>query len=376
MTTFRFKPTRLPLSPIFPIILAVMLCALGASTARAVVVASGAENNTPPWPALIDPGFANIGVSSTGGASVTYLGNRWILTANHVTINNNLSPIRFGDFVSDVVPSSKVRLLNTNGLGADLVMWQLEDDPHLPCLLISSDTPAIGSAVTMIGNGRTRGAPLGDGSGYNIDTSAQTIRWGTNVVSATGLWENDGYGSGRAFHTKFDNLGPTSNEAQASRGDSGGGAFFLNGTRWELAGIMYLGSPDDSPLRFGDESSFVDLRYYRTQIMSVFASTLPVVRGDANGDGLIDFTDLGILLNNFDQPGTYSDGDFDVSGRVDFSDMGLLLNNFNLSVDTPISLTPVPEPGCVALGAIGLAGLLAFVWRRRHAAKSRQNVSL
>src|SRR5271167_4437590 len=29
-------------------------------------------------------GFVNVGLSPTGGASVTYLGNGWIITANHV----------------------------------------------------------------------------------------------------------------------------------------------------------------------------------------------------------------------------------------------------------------------------------------------------
>src|SRR5690348_1527228 len=125
---------------LFTVFLALILCAIMTGSVRAVVVLSGAANTTPPVAPLDDPGFANVGLSSSGGASVTYLGNRWILTANHVTINNDLNPIRFGNFSSPVDVTSKVQLLNASGSGADLVMYRLADDPHLPSLYISQTT--------------------------------------------------------------------------------------------------------------------------------------------------------------------------------------------------------------------------------------------
>src|ERR1700682_4496186 len=51
-----------------------------------VATNNGNGNTTAPSD---DPGFSYVGISSTGGASVTYLGNGWCLTASHVTTSNN-----------------------------------------------------------------------------------------------------------------------------------------------------------------------------------------------------------------------------------------------------------------------------------------------
>ena len=82
-----------------------------------------------------------------------------------------------------------------------------------------------------------------------------------------------------------------------------------------------------------------------------------------------DFLDLGVLLNNFNQVGGWSSGDFDDSQVVDFVDLGTLLNNFNQTVPTLSAAAPVPEPSTLVLVACGLLTCLGMNVRRR---KQRQ----
>ena len=79
--------------------------------------------------------------------------------------------------------------------------------------------------------------------------------------------------------------------------------------------------------------------------------------GDANGDRVVDFTDLGILLNNYNQTGTFASGDFNSSGTADFTDLGILLNNYNQTAPAFSPAAAVPEPSTLLLAAIGLCGL-------------------
>ena len=54
------------------------------------------------------------------------------------------------------------------------------------------------------------------------------------------------------------------------------------------------------------------------------------IAGDTNGDGLVDLTDLGVVLSTFGMTSeaTRADGDFDADGDVDLSDVGILLANY------------------------------------------------
>lgn len=269
------------------------LCAaflLTAAPARGVIIDSttGTGNTTAP---ADNPGWANVGTVANGSA--VYLGNRWAITATHVWTG----PTTFSGTTYQNVPGSEITLSNNGAVGktpyTDLVLYQLTTDPGLPALTIASSTPATGSAVTMIGAGRDRGAfttwSVNTGTtpyvwtvsstnvaaaGYFWDSS-RTMRWGTNNIE-TSQWVTytiDNLKSVYTFDTTFNYSQVYSNEAQAAPGDSGGAIFHKNGSTWELAGIMLItdaisGQPGGTAV-FGNNTFSADLSYYRSQIVQV-----------------------------------------------------------------------------------------------------------
>lgn len=92
--------------------------------------------------------------------------------------------------------------------------------------------------------------------------------------------------------------------------------------------------------------------------------------GDANRSGVVNSADLALLLTSFNLSNrTWDQGNFNnTAGNpntvVNSADLALLLTNFNQS-DIPVSVSPVPEPGTLALAALGC---LAAVAIRRKAA--------
>jgi hypothetical protein len=305
------------------------------SQARAVVLSSGNGNfGTTAAQGLIDaggpgdnntPGYVNVGRSSTGNASVTYLGNRWAITAGHVALGTVHGPVRFGGVPYNVIDSSIQYLVNPDSSLADLKLFRIDADPGLPVItsqLINSVAPS--GRQIMIGNGldievTPQGAPVqyywnvddsgpvwnwqtqsppanpgpNDYSGFNV-LANHRIRWGDNNVLDTGLFEltasdeNNNPLWVHGYSTEFDGgdgqdeYGPgpdLASEAQLSQGDSGGAVFTLVGNQWKLAGIMVAfeelynnqpPAPSGFPYAiFGNEALIADLSVYRDQITSI-----------------------------------------------------------------------------------------------------------
>ena len=139
--------------------------------------------------------------------------------------------------------------------------------------------------------------------------------------------------------------------------ETGGGATgpFSNFT-------LSIGS-EISALRFG-----VEALNNSTNEFMLFDNLLLLLAqfpGDADGSGTVDFTDLGILLNNYNQAGAFETGDFDGSGTVDFTDLGILLNNYNQPAPTNSQAAAVPEPSTLLLGCAGVLGVLIAARRKR-----------
>lgn len=267
------------------------LSLVGAPASRAVVIAGadGSGNTTAP---VDNPGWSNVG--AIGSASGVYLGNYggnyWVLTAFHVGAG---SIVLDGNTFAPV-GGSAVRVLNGDGSVADLLLYRISSDPLLPTLTLSASRPATSSQFVTIGAGLDRApSPLTgnqlagwtlSGSGASLawqeqpsgevnivgyyEGATQTKRWGVNNVEGV-VVQNYGFGATTALYSDFDIV---TGESQGATGDSGGAAFFKNGSTWELAGIMgatgqYPNQPAHTAVS-GNETYYSDISTYRSFIVT------------------------------------------------------------------------------------------------------------
>ena len=282
-----------------PHFLALAVALLMPSAARAVIVYGGDGTQNVADFATTDP-RNRVGIVGTSLSGV-YLGSvggqDWVLTANHVGAKSfTLDKTEYS-----VVENSTVRLTNSDGSNADLILYRIDTSLNWPLLSLSGSSLSAGTAVTMIGNGYNRSADLMtwyvDGTSWSTVPSAartetgylyssplsHTLRWGTNTVDYdAGLF---GFNNTICAATTFDVI---AGDAQAASGDSGGGVFVQNaGDTWGLAGIMLaigtyskIGQPTNSAV-VGNVTYFADLSAYRSQILTTIPepATVPVLLG-------------------------------------------------------------------------------------------------
>lgn len=284
------RPTRRARTGFVALVAAAALAAADPAAAVLIQTVSGTDNTTAPPD---DPGFANVGYTTSGYGTGVYLGGGWVLTAGHVGGDGIV--LASGTYLQASGSDTSFTLLNQDAgksTYTDLSMFKLATEPAgLPAIPIVAAMPAPGTAVTMIGGGRDRGgleqwivdssttpwvwtgtSSGGDYSGYGT-LGTRAIRWGTNTISGTGLWIEEG-NDVRSLATTFDQL-PGSTEAQAVLNDSGGAVFTKVDGAWQLAGIIfsvagYSGQPDPIfTAVFGNETLMADLSYYRPQIVAI-----------------------------------------------------------------------------------------------------------
>ncbi len=334
------------------------------ASATLLATATGAENTSAPPD---DPGWDNVGLRSL--LTAVYLGNRWVLTANHVGFGD----VDFGGITYTAVPNSKVRIQNEDFTNADLQMFKIMQAPPLPPLEIRTTTPAMGSTVVLIGHGRNRGTPttyMGL-SGWEWGPG-QTMRWGSNLV----LNPSEFVLSTQSFSTRFDEIGGgggISDEGQAVTGDSGGAVFQKVAGTWYLVGTLFAqelhpGQPAETTI-YGNLTFAADLATYRDQIVAVASSPGCADGLDDDGDGLIDYPDdpgctgPADLSEEFDcQDGIDNDGD----GLIDYpDDPGCATPN------DPRETTPIPALGAWGIGVLIALMLLLSDSHRNRAARHR-----
>jgi len=254
---------------------------------HAVIIATGDGTGNTTAPAD-DPGWGNVGTEASGLA-VIYLGNGWVLTANHVGAGD---VVLAGQTYSEI-SGSEHQLVNSDSTPADLLMFQINGRPSLPFLPIASAPPTTTDIATEIGDGVNRGAAT-SWMGINgfLWGSGNTMRWGTAPVSQVGVSVPLNGVVTESFATQFTDVGGTAFPAQAALGDSGGAAFVkVNGT-WMLSGVLFAidefsGQPAGTAL-FGNHTYAADLSAYRSQIVHLV--TPSVVAGCGLGP------ELGLLM--------------------------------------------------------------------------------
>ena len=183
--------------------------------------------------------WANVVQIGTNNASGVYLGNGYVLTANHVglvgsilingisyTIDGSFTPLQISE-APDYV---------------DLKLFKIIGLPPLPVvqsLPLNFSATDLNVNCTIIGWGLGKGTVITN-QGWNWgDNTTRAERWGTNktLSSATAVTPVAGYSYiYEALETNFNrSLGADTSEI--SSGDSGSGLFQQFGGVWKLSGI-------------------------------------------------------------------------------------------------------------------------------------------
>jgi len=242
-----------------------------------------------PWDTV---GKITNSTSSNVVGSAVYLGNGWVVTANHVDITNPLpNPNRFVSFDGTSTFQIDLSTVRQVAAGVDLKVMRLTTLPSLTGVTllttgIETTDPAytvgwgVGRAVDGIGN------PL-QLPGTSLvtwgDNSTAAKRWGTNRPSdivnvgyeaiRTIAGGNDGAG------TIYNPDGTGNDEAAITVNDSGSALFQLIGGTWYLIGIAtavemngqtFFGNdtPGTTASGFGHDNYFARVSAYDTQIIT------------------------------------------------------------------------------------------------------------
>lgn len=285
------------------------LACLGAwaTEAAAVVIAGGGPNTSPP---LDDPGFAYVG--QVGNSSGVYLGNGWVLTANHIggtfssftvgsTTYSSVNPVPNSS--SDNADNFRLHAVGDPSDKIDLRLFRVTVPTgsglsFLSPLKLPTQNLSVGENGVMIGRGRGQtstsistwyvdvdtlpftwytspvpGVTDAIAQGYPVGgDSTRAVRWATNSVESLSVQNPVGDGPLDGFFIDFDNV---LNEGLAVIHDSGSPFFIKRGGTWQIVGIAHAlytfsGQPANTAI-FGNQNFYSNLFAFAPQ----FAELIP-----------------------------------------------------------------------------------------------------
>ncbi len=202
--------------------------------------------------------------------------------------------------------SNGVQPENDNPLGSGTMCYITQQT--------SSSTPRTND---VDGGPTSLSSPIFNGTGDG-DLYLTYFRWFSNNLGAnrhqatdnlTVLVSNDGGASWSTIETFNDNEGKwTFNSVNLTS--------ILTPTAIMRVKFVARDSSPDSTVEAGVDD------------VNIFRMVCDSIPGDINGDGVVNFADLNILLSNFSQSGAGIPGDINGDGVVNFTDLNILLSNF------------------------------------------------
>lgn len=316
----------------------ILLLLLLSPSAWAVIFFTTADpdhnRETAPGGALAGSGWQYQGLF--GNFLGTAISPNHFITAAHVGVASTFVSKDYFNGGSDITYTVNTTANSGTGYwniaGTDLRIFEINGtfSSYAPLYTGSNE---VGKDLVVIGRGTQRGTTVLLNNnvviGWSWGSADLKARWGTNQVAAT-VADNLG---AQYLYATFD-AAAGGDEAHLSSGDSGGAVFINDGGVWKLAGINYA---VDGPWQYTDNASESEFR------AALFDARGMYFGSDANGWTLVP----------------------DNGEPVPSGFYATRISSYQSQIQ---SITGVPEPGCLALAAIGSFIILR---RSRSAWKSR-----